>query len=193
MKLVVGLGNPGDEYQKTRHNTGFVLLDMLAQDLDVVSFKSGYKGLYAKAQAFNDTVYLLKPQTYMNLSGESVKEFADFFKISSDDIIVLVDDMALEPGRFRLREKGSSGGQKGLENIIDLMKTDKIKRIRIGTGEPVNKNVVDYVLGIPSKDDKEKIDEAMNEALLALKYALTSNFDKAMSLFNTKKIDGAKE
>lgn len=197
MQLVVGLGNYGEEYEKTRHNMGFMLLDMLANDLGVVNFKSGFKGLYAKAECEGEEVYLLKPMTYMNLSGTSVAEFVNYFKIDTDDIIVLSDDLALEPGRFRLRASGSSGGQKGLGNIIDCLKTDKIKRIRIGTGEPGYRNVVDYVLGVPSKEQKEKIDMALDEALLALKYALASHdFNKAMSRFSTNKpvtqIDGGK-
>jgi peptidyl-tRNA hydrolase, PTH1 family len=120
-----------------------------------------------------------------------VKAFADYFKISSDDILVLVDDMALEPGRFRLREGGSSGGQKGLQNIIDLLKTDKIKRIRIGTGEPENKNVVDYVLGIPSGEELSRINAALDEALMAVKYYLaSSDWQKTMTKFNTNKVLG---
>ncbi len=187
MKLIVGLGNPGLEYEKTRHNMGFILLDMLAEDMDVDNFKKGFKGEYAKVTTAEDTIYLLRPLTYMNLSGESVKEFVDYFKIDSDDIIVLLDDLSLEPGRFRLRANGSSGGQKGLQNIIDLLHTDKIKRIRIGTGEP-SVGIVDYVLGKPSKDEQVLIDEALDEALLALKYYLkTDNFDKTSSLFNKKK------
>ena len=186
MKLVVGLGNPGLEYEGTRHNMGFELLDMLAEDLDVTGFKKGFKGEYAKVNAFDDTIYLLKPLTYMNLSGESVSEFVSYFKIPTEDIIVLVDDLALEPGRFRLREKGSSGGQKGLQNIIDHLHTNEVKRIRIGTGEP-KFSCVDYVLGKPSKEERADIDEALDEALLALKYALKVNFNKASSLFNKKK------
>ena len=186
MKLVVGLGNPGPDYDNSRHNMGFKLIDMLAEDLDVSISKKGFKGLYAKVNAFDDTIYLLKPMTYMNLSGESVKEFISYFKINIEDIIVLVDDLALEPGRFRLREKGSSGGQKGLGNIIDLLGTNEIKRIRIGIGEP-KYDIVDYVLSKPSLEEQEEIDKALDEALLALKYALKVDFNKASSLFNKKK------
>lgn len=156
--------------------------------MGVTSFKQGFKGEYAKANCEGEDLYLLKPLTYMNLSGTSVQEFVSYFKISTDDIIVLSDDLALEPGRFRLRMSGSSGGQKGLGNIIDLLGTDKIKRIRIGTGEPGYRNIVDYVLGVPSSEEQEKIDAALDEALLALKYALaTHNFEKAMSKFSTNK------
>lgn len=189
MKLVVGLGNPGIEYENTRHNMGFMLLDRLCEDLNVSSFKKGFKGEYASTTFFSEQVYLLRPLTYMNLSGESVLEFSKYFKIDTEDIIILLDDLALEPGRFRLRPNGSSGGQKGLQNIIDLLHTSEIKRIRIGVGEPINKNIVDYVLGVPSKDDFAKIDLALDAALLALKaYLATSDFAKVMSKYNTNKV-----
>lgn len=189
MKLIVGLGNPGKEYENTRHNMGFIMLDRLAKDLDVTSFKSGFKGEYAKTNFQGEQVYLLRPLTYMNLSGESVKEFVDYFHIDIEDIVILNDDLALVPGRFRLRPNGSSGGQKGLQNIIDLLHTQEIKRIRIGVGEPINKNIVDYVLGVPDSNDFEKIDKAIDEALLALKYFIvTSDFNKTMSKFNTNKV-----
>lgn len=189
MKLIVGLGNPGIKYENTRHNMGFMFLDRLADDLEVTSFKEGFKGYYAKTKFQDEDVYLLKPLTYMNLSGECVLEFINYFKIDIDDIVVLLDDLALEPGRFRMRLNGSSGGQKGLQNIIDLLHTSNIKRIRIGVGEPYGENIVDYVLSSPSKDEMSKIDDAINAALLALKYYIaTSDFSKAMSKFNTNKV-----
>lgn len=189
MKLVVGLGNPGQEYQSSRHNMGFQVADMLFNDCASTPFKADFKGEYAKAEVEGETFYILKPMTYMNLSGESVQPFSKYFRIDSDDILVISDDMALEPGRFRLRDKGSSGGQKGLQNIIDLLGTDKIKRVRIGTGEPADRNVVDYVLGTPTKDELAKIQAAQQQALLAIKYYLaTGDFEKAMNRFNSKKI-----
>lgn len=189
MKLIVGLGNPGTEYIKTRHNMGFILLDMLAEDVDHTPFKQGFQGLYSKGNFQGEDFYMLKPMTYMNLSGNSVKEFVDYHKIDIEDIIVLVDDLALEPGRFRLRPSGSSGGQKGLQNIIDQLHTNQIKRIRIGTGEPANKNIVDYVLGVPPKEEQSKIDDALEAALLALKfYIQTGDFNLTMSKLNTNKV-----
>jgi len=187
MKLIIGLGNPGTKYQHTRHNMGFDVVDMLAEDLQINQFKNKFNGLYARGEFEGETVYILKPLTFMNLSGECVKPFVDYFKIPVEDIIVVMDDMALEPGRFRLRQKGSSGGQKGLGNIITLLKTKNIKRVRIGTGEPQNNNVIDYVLTVPKRDEAEKILEAQEEAVLAIKYAIATNYDKAMTKFNTKK------
>jgi len=189
MKLVVGLGNPGQEYLYSRHNMGFQVADMLYNDCAVSQFKSDFKGEYAKAEIEQEMFYILKPLTYMNLSGEAVLAFSRYFKIDPEDILIVSDDMALEPGRFRLRDKGSSGGQKGLQNIFDLLGTDRIKRVRIGTGEPADKNVVDYVLGTPSKDESAKIKAAQQQALLAIKYYLAAgDFNKAMSRFNSKKI-----
>ncbi|MCI2068180.1 MAG: aminoacyl-tRNA hydrolase [Bacilli bacterium] len=188
MKLVVGLGNPGLEYENTRHNMGFRLLDMLANDVQAGEFKKGFKGEYVKAEIEGQSFYMLKPLTYMNLSGTSVKEFASYFKIPTEDIIVLCDDLALEPGRFRLRASGSSGGQKGLGNIIDLMGTEAIKRIRIGTGEPADRSIVDYVLSAPTPEEEERISPALDQALMALKYYLASDdFERAMSKFGTNK------
>ncbi|MFA6796948.1 MAG: aminoacyl-tRNA hydrolase [Bacilli bacterium] len=189
MKLVIGLGNPGSKYAHTRHNMGFELVDMLAEDLRAPAYKKKFNALYTKVNFRGEVVYIMKPLTYMNLSGEAVKPFVDYYNIDIDDIIVVLDDMALEPGRFRLRKKGSSGGQKGLGNIIDLLHTKNIKRIRIGTGEPKDKNVVDYVLTVPKGDEADKIEEALDEALLALKYAILTNFDKAMTNFNSKKVN----
>jgi len=188
MKLIVGLGNPGIKYENTRHNMGYMFIDRLIEDLDI-SLKTGFKGEYGKTKFYDQDIYVLKPTTFMNLSGESVYEFVNYFKIDIADIVVLVDDLALQPGRFRMRLSGSSGGQKGLQNIIDRLKTDKIKRIRIGIGEPGNKNIVDYVLGVPNKDDMSKIDDAIDAALLALKYYLAiDDFEKAMSKCNTNKV-----
>jgi len=187
MKLIIGLGNPGAKYEHTRHNMGFDVVDMLAEDMQITQFKNKFNGLYARGEFEGETVYILKPLTFMNLSGECVKPFVDYFKIPIEDIIVVIDDMALEPGRFRLRKKGSSGGQKGLGNIISLLKTNTIKRVRIGTGEPHGNNVIDYVLTVPKNDEAEKIAEAQEEAALAIKYAIATNFDKAMTKFNTKK------
>jgi len=189
MKLVIGLGNPGSKYAHTRHNMGFELVDMLAEDLRAPAYKKKFNALYTKVNFRGEVVYIMKPLTYMNLSGEAVKPFVDYYNIDIDDIIVVLDDMALEPGRFRLRKKGSSGGQKGLGNIIDLLHTKNIKRIRIGTGEPKDKNVIDYVLTVPKGDEADKIEKALDEALLALKYAILTNFDKAMTNFNSKKVN----
>ena len=200
MKLIVGLGNPGLDYEHTRHNVGFDVVDILAEDFNelqggekavlsdfnVEINKSGFKGLYCKFTFDGETVYILKPMTYMNLSGESVKAFVDYYHINIQDIVVVSDDLALLPGSLRLRENGSSGGHNGLKSIINCLGTQEFKRIRIGVGEPKN-DVVDYVLGKPQGEDKEKIEEIYDRAVKAIEnYIKEGNFNKTASLFNVK-------
>ena len=183
MKLIVGLGNPGKEYEATRHNCGFRAIDLFADKAGLVIDKDGFKGLYTSFKFDGETIILFKPQTFMNLSGTAVREIVNFYKIDLHDIVVIYDDMALEPGEIRLRVKGSSGGQKGIQNIIDNLGTDEIQRIRIGIGEP-EYNAIDYVLGKPNKEDKEKIDSALEKAALAIKEYLTNSFVNAMNKYN---------
>ena len=183
MKLIVGLGNPGKKYEHTRHNMGFDTLDLFA-DLAMIDIdKESFKGLVGRGKLFNQDILLLKPQTFMNLSGESVREIVSYFKIEIEDILVIYDDMALEPGRIRLRPSGSSGGHKGMQNIIEHLGTEDIKRIRIGIGEPTY-DTIDYVLSKPTKDEKPLIEEAINEAVEAIKTYLKNNFEIAMNKFN---------
>ncbi len=183
MKLIVGLGNPGKEYQRTRHNMGFMALDAFADKMQVDIDKESFQGIYGRLRLEEDDYLLLKPLTYMNLSGQSVRAICDYFKIAVENIIVIYDEMALPPGKIRLREKGSSGGHKGMQSIIEHMGSDAIKRIRIGIGEPTY-NVIDYVLGKPSKEDQTLIDEAINHTVDALKMIIKKDFHHAMSKFN---------
>ena len=184
MKLIVGLGNPGKKYEKTRHNMGFMAIDLLSDVTNIDVDKEVFNGLLGRGKLYDQDVLLFKPTTYMNLSGTAVLQVANFFKIPADDIIVVFDDLALPVGALRLRESGSSGGQKGMQNIIDLLKTDKIKRIRIGIGKSTYADTADYVLGKPLKEEMPLIEEAINRAVEALKEALKSNFTKAMSQYN---------
>lgn len=183
MKLIVGLGNPGKKYEHTRHNVGFDTVDLLADLAQIDVDKESFKGLVGRGKIFDQDVMILKPQTYMNLSGESVSELVRYFKIDIEDILIIYDDMALPPGKLRLRPGGSSGGHKGMQNIIENLQTENIKRIRIGIGEPTYE-VIDYVLSKPSKEEREQIEEAMNEAIKAIKIYLKNNFDIAMSRTN---------
>lgn len=183
MKLIVGLGNPGKKYEHTRHNMGFEVVDLLAEKAQIDIDKEAFKGLVGRGKIYGEDVFILKPQTFMNLSGESVREIVNYFKIELEDIIVIYDDMALEPGKIRLRASGSSGGHKGMQNIIDNLNSEDIKRVRIGIGEPTY-DTIDYVLSKPLKEEKPLIDEAINRAVDALKEVLKDNFDKAMTNFN---------
>ncbi len=186
MKLFVGLGNPGIKYQATRHNMGFMVIDNLADSLGVDIDKNDFKGRYARFKYKGEDIILFKPLTFMNLSGEALVAIRQFFKVELVDIVVVFDDMDLEPGQIRLRLNGSSGGQKGMKNIIDLLGSTEIKRIRVGIGKPTY-NSVDYVLGRASGEEKEKLDEAVNMASKALKDTLDYGFLHAMAHFNVRK------
>lgn len=183
MKLIVGLGNPGKKYEHTRHNMGFDVVDSFADLAQIDVDKESFKGLLGRGKVFDQDVMILKPQTYMNLSGESVRMVVDYFKIEIEDIIVVFDDMAIMPGKIRLRASGSSGGHKGMQNIIEQLGTENIKRIKVGIGEP-EFDAIDYVLSKPNKEERELIDEALNDAVEALKMILKKNFDIAMNEFN---------
>ena len=184
MKLIVGLGNPGKKYEGTRHNMGFMAVDLISDLSQIDVDKEVFHGLMGRGKIFNQDVILFKPATYMNLSGTAVSEVVNYFKIDIQDIIVICDDMAIDVGKIRLRPKGSSGGQKGLQNIIDNLKTEDFKRIRIGIGEPDEYGAIDYVLGKPTKDEKPLIEEAINLAVEAIREAFKTDFERAMSKFN---------
>ena len=184
MKLIVGLGNPGKKYEGTRHNMGFMTIDLLSDLSQIDVDKEVFHGYMGRGKIFDQDVILFKPTTYMNLSGTAVSEVVNYFKIDIDDIIVICDDMAIDVGKIRLRPKGSSGGQKGLQNIIDNLKTEDFKRIRIGIGEPDEYGAIDYVLGKPTKDEKPLIEEAIKLAVDAIKEAFKTDFERAMSKFN---------
>lgn len=182
MYLIVGLGNPGKEYEKSRHNMGFQVIDKLALKWKVDISKEDFHGCYVKTKYDDKDVILLKPMTYMNLSGQSVMELAYFYKIDISNILVIFDDMDTIPGKIRLREKGSSGGQKGMKSIIDMLHTEDIKRIKIGIGRPTTP-VIDYVLGRPSKEDEENIQKAHEVALKAIEAFLDKGFQYAVSRY----------
>lgn len=186
MKLIAGLGNPGAQYVGTRHNMGFLtaekFTDLCASTLD----REGFKGIYGiiKNPALPEPVIVVQPQTFMNLSGDCVRPLADYFKLTIDDLIIVYDDMALPEGAIRLRENGSSGGHKGMQNIIDHYGSADIKRIRIGIGEPEHHNSIDYVLGKPKGESLVKLEQATDEAAKALRDILLRGFPYAMSIYN---------
>ena len=184
MFLIVGLGNPGIEYENTRHNMGFSVLDELMENhVGMEINKNGFKGQYLKTIYLGEDVVFLKPMTYMNLSGESVIEAVHFFKIPLENIVVVFDDMDLNPGTIRLRKSGSSGGQKGMNNIIQLLGSKDIKRIRVGIGKADN-SVVDYVLSRPNGDEATLIEVAIKKASDAIVEIIKNGFDRAMNKYN---------
>ena len=184
MKLIVGLGNPGKKYEGTRHNMGFMAIDLLSDQAQLDVDKEVFHGLMGRGKIFDQDVILFKPTTYMNLSGTAVQEVVHYFKIALEDIVVIYDDMALPVGSIRLRKEGSSGGHKGMQNIIDCLSTEAIKRIRVGIGEPGDNDNIDFVLSKPLKDEMPLISEAIEDAVRAVKEYLKSDFDRAMNKYN---------
>ena len=184
MKLIVGLGNPGKKYEGTRHNMGFMAIDLLSDQAQIDVDKEVFHGLMGRGKIYDEDVILFKPTTFMNLSGTAVQEVVHYFKIALEDTVIVYDDMALAPGVIRLRKEGSSGGHKGMQNIIDCLSTEQIKRIRIGIGEPGDNDNIDYVLSKPLKDEMPVVEEAIANAVRALKEMLKSDFDRAMNKYN---------
>lgn len=184
MILIVGLGNPGREYEHTRHNMGFDVVDKLVDSLGVVFDRNMFNGIYAKAKYFDEDLIILKPQTFMNLSGNCVAPVANFFKIPTENIIVVFDDMDTPVGGLKLKPKGSSGGHNGIKSLIQNLGTEEIKRVKIGIGHPEHPNIIDYVLTKPKKEDEEGIYFAQKKAVEAIKFAIKENFDKAMTQYN---------
>ena len=183
MRIIVGLGNPGKEYELSRHNMGYRVLDCLSTKLKIEIQTVDFHGIYGKRKIDGEDIVLLKPTTFMNLSGQSVQEILHFFKVLPQDLLIVYDDMALSPGQIRLREKGSSGGHKGIQNIIDFLGTDAIKRIRIGVGEPVS-DPINYVLGKVADKDRVVTDESIEKAARSIEDYLFHGFHHAMSSFN---------
>lgn len=184
MKLIIGLGNPGKEYEKTRHNTGFMVIDQVAKHLNVAIEQNKFKGLYTKLKYKGEDVILLKPQTFMNLSGESVRAVMDFFKVKQEDILVIYDDMDMPVGKLRLRQSGSAGGHNGIKNIILHTGSQNFNRIRVGIGRHPYMKVVDYVLSRFTDDELIDIEKGIEQASLAVIDYLDNGFSHAMNNFN---------
>ena len=184
--LVVGLGNMGDQYEGTRHNVGFRVLDELAERAGVPVQKLKYRALTNTAQVGGEKVLLMKPVTFMNLSGEAVRPAADFYKIPADHVLVLSDDVALPVGKLRIRRGGSAGGHNGLKDIIRHLGTDQFPRVKVGVGEKPHPDydMADWVLGKFQGEDKKAIDQAVEKAADAVEMILRQGVDKAMSRYN---------
>ena len=184
--LIVGLGNPGDKYEKTRHNVGFRIIDKIADKYNAKTFKNKFEALYADCDIDGKTVMLLKPLTYMNNSGRAVSEAVRFYKIPTDNILVIFDDISMAAGRLRIRANGSHGGHNGLKDIIELLGTDNIARIKVGMGEKphADYDLADWVLSVPSKEDTLLIEKAEDSATQAVKVILKSGLSVAMNRFN---------
>ena len=184
MKLIIGLGNPGDEYKNTRHNIGFMVIDYFAKLHNINIDKKKSNGLFEKFVYNNETVILLKPQSYMNLSGEVIKSYLKWFKIETEDILVISDDLDMEFGKIKLKEKGSSGGHNGLKNIEINIKTQEYKRLKIGISNNKNIDTKDYVLQKLNKEEQEKFKEILPITNKILEDFLTIDFERLMSKYN---------
>ena len=189
MFLIVGLGNPGRQYEHTRHNAGFDVMDALAEKYNISISESGHKALFGKGMIGGQKVILAKPQTFMNLSGESVAELLHYYKIDpEEELLVIFDDISLAPGNIRIRKKGSAGGHNGLKNIIKMLGHDTFTRVRMGVGEkPKNYDLADYVLGHFPVEERKVMDDATKTAAEAIRMILTESADAAMNHFNSKK------
>ena len=184
--LVVGLGNPGTQYESTRHNMGFLAVDKLAQEENFRFSKLRFKAWTATWEVGGQKVLVMKPQTYMNLSGESVGEAARFYKIPPEHVLVISDDIDLPAGRLRIRPGGSAGGHNGLKNIIQHLGSDKFPRIKVGVGSPKQAGfeVVDWVIGKPMGEDQKVLTDALDRAVTAVPVLISQGVDRAMNRFN---------
>lgn len=188
MKLIVGLGNPGRKYEKTKHNVGFAVIDYLAEKYRIPSSGISMKGEYGRGMIEGQKVMLLKPMTFMNLSGESVQPFVQYYKIDPEqDLILVYDDVDLEAGKIRVRQKGSAGGHNGMKSVIGRLGTDAFPRVRIGIGgKPAGWDLADYVLAPFDAETQKKVDNAVADAARAVELILQGEIAEAMNLYNKK-------
>ena len=184
--LVVGLGNPGSKYENTRHNMGFLALDILAEKEKLTFNKLRFKAWTATAELGGEKVLLMKPQTYMNLSGESVGEAARFYKIPAEHVLVISDDISIGTGKLRIRPNGSAGGHNGLKSIIQHLGSDRFPRIKVGVGSPqhAEHDIVDWVIGKPMGEDAKVLRQTLERAADAVSAVISQGPEKAMNKFN---------
>ncbi len=186
MKLIVGLGNPGVKYENIRHNAGFMVLDRIAQMTDEKISKKKFEGSYVKTKIRGEDVVLLKPETYMNLSGFSVRACMDFFKIDRKDILVIYDDLDTPVGSIRLKTKGSAGGHNGMKSVIGSVLGEDFNRIRVGIGRDPKIKIIDYVLTKFRADEVEDLNKAIDQAAKAALFSLNHTFEQTMNRYNAK-------
>lgn len=189
MFLIVGLGNPGRQYEHTRHNVGFDVMDAIAEKYNISISEKKHRALCGKGVINGVKVVLAKPQTFMNLSGESVESLLSYYKLDpEEEMLVIYDDISLAPGNLRIRKKGSAGGHNGIKNIIAQTGTQNFLRIKVGVGEkPKGWDLADYVLGRFDEDERAAVEEAIGHAVLAAELMLQGEVDAAMNEFNAKK------
>ncbi|MBR2603954.1 MAG: aminoacyl-tRNA hydrolase [Bacilli bacterium] len=186
MKLIVGLGNPGKEYEHTRHNVGFDVIDFFASKVGASIDKDKFQGLYTKGKVDGEDIILLKPQKFINLSGDVMRKYADYFKVNERDILVIHDDLDLEVGKIKLKERSSSGGHNGMKNIEANFKNNEYKQLKIGISNNKESDTKDYVLGKFSKDDREKIEEAIKKSYDIIIDYINLDFNELQNKYNKR-------
>jgi PTH1 family peptidyl-tRNA hydrolase len=189
MYVIVGLGNPGKKYENTRHNLGFITIDKLAEENGINVSKLKFKALVGEGRLSSERVLLVKPQTYMNLSGESVREIMNFYKLEPENLIVIYDDFDIDVGTIRIRKFGSAGTHNGMKSIIYQLQSDRFPRIRIGTGSDHMGNLIDFVTGGFTKEEVPLLESAVNNGVKACQCIISDGVDKAMNLYNSKKTE----
>lgn len=194
MRIIIGLGNPTDKYQATRHNIGWDAITRISDDYRIALNQKRHKAICGTGFIEGEKVILVQPLTYMNLSGESVRELVDFYKVDTEDIIVIYDDVSLDVGQLRLRKKGSAGGHNGIKSIISHLGTDAFPRIKVGVGEkPRDWDLADYVLSRFKGEEQDLIREALKDTSDACRMIITAGMDAAMNQYNKKKADNIEQ
>ncbi len=185
MFLIVGLGNPGQKYKNTRHNVGFMAVDVLAKKLNITSTSNKFKAIIGQGRIGNEKVLLAQPLTFMNNSGESVRLIVDYYKIPLENIVIIYDDLDLPTVSIRIKEKGSAGGHNGLRSIIKMLGTQDIPRIRIGIDSPQGRiSVIDYVLGHFNEEENRVIEESLGDINSIVEEIISKGYQSAMNRFN---------
>ncbi|MCB6992147.1 aminoacyl-tRNA hydrolase [bacterium 210820-DFI.6.37] len=186
MYIIAGLGNPGRKYENTRHNIGFIALDLLAERNDIKINKIKHKALVGEGRISGQKVLLVKPQTYMNLSGQSLREVMAYYKEDMEKLVVIYDDIDIPMGTVRIRKKGSAGTHNGMRSVVQCLSSDQFPRIRIGLGDGRKGELKDFVIGGFSKEEKEPLEEAVTRAVLAAECIVEKGIDKAMNEYNIR-------
>ena len=185
MYLIIGLGNPEEEYSRTRHNMGFDTINKISEKYNIKVNKSKFNSLYGTGTIENEKVILIKPQTYMNLSGEAVRDFINFYKVTAKEIIVIYDDLDIEPGIIKIRKKGGPGTHNGMKSVVGEIKTEDFCRIRIGIGNPIYKNdLLNFILNKIPDEEYKVLQDAQDNAYKAVIEILKNGIDSAMNKYN---------
>lgn len=186
MYIIAGLGNPGKKYENTRHNMGFMAIDLLADEYDISVDKLKFKSLVGEGRIAGQRVLLLKPQTYMNLSGDAIREAMNFYKIDPENLIIIYDDIDIPTGTFRIRKKGSAGTHNGMRSIVQQIQSDQFPRIRVGIGSEKKVDLMHYVIGGVSKSEAELLKDALVKSAKGAAAIVEKGIDKAMNEFNVR-------